>query len=112
MAIDWDKYISLHESARQNDHCVVYCIGKDCQHSSRLDFDPLIERFGKSIGLGQILRKLRCNNCGGLGATPISQTGTKEAPANPLFCPLSGRGEHRCDKKGACHTNCRFDTPD
>jgi hypothetical protein len=112
MAIDWDGYISLRQAARQNDHCVVHCINQRCRHSSRLDFEPLFDRFATDVGLGRILKKLRCNQCGSLGATPTMQTGTKETPSNPLFCPFEGRSEHRCDKKKACQTACRFDTLD
>ncbi|KZB73233.1 hypothetical protein AUQ43_18315 [Thalassospira sp. MCCC 1A01148] len=110
MAIDWDGYISLHEAARQNDHCVVHCINDRCQHSSRLDFEPLLERFDKSTSLGKILKRLRCQACKGLGATPIMQAGSKQKPPTPLFCPIEGRQDHRCDKKKACQTGCRFDT--
>tara|TARA_A100001391_G_scaffold169112_1_gene129856 strand:- start:518 stop:847 length:330 start_codon:yes stop_codon:yes gene_type:complete len=108
MGHDWDSYISIGDAARMNDHCRIYCANHLCDHSGRLDFAPLLAKHPPQTGLGKVLRLLRCQKCGERGAFPIAEPGTKETPANPIFCPMQGRGTHRCDKAGACKDGCRL----
>ncbi|WP_417624975.1 hypothetical protein [Paremcibacter congregatus] len=108
MGHDWDGYISILDAARINDHCRIHCSNPSCDHAGRLDFAPIINRHGPNVGLGKILRTLRCQKCGQRGAFPITLPGTKENPARPIYCPLSGRSTHRCDPLGECKDGCRL----
>lgn len=108
MGHDWDAYISIVDAARMNDHCRVYCANHLCDHSARLDFAPLLERYSPHTGLGIILRSLRCHKCQSRGAHPIMEPGSKQAPARPLFCSIHTDKLHRCDHQGECINECRL----
>ena len=109
MGHDWDGYINLLEAARMNDHCRIYCANHRCDHDGQLEYRPLIDRHGPHIGLGPILRKLRCARCGSLGAFPIMEPGTKEHPAKPIYCAIHTDKPHPCDRDVAGKEGGRLD---
>lgn len=109
MGHNWDAYIKLGEAARNNDHCRISCANHMCDHSGWLEFRPLIDRHGPQIGLGKILCKLRCSECGSLGAFPIVEQGTRAAPPRKIYCAIHTDDFHPCDPLGACKDGCQMD---
>ena len=105
---DWNGYITLRDAARHDDHKFVYCANHLCEHGGVLRLGPLIERHGPDIGLGDILRRMRCQICGHLGAFPRATTHSADHIAKPLYCPLQGRGHRRCLPLTECVKSCRL----
>ncbi|MHC8493449.1 hypothetical protein ACTU44_12150 [Thalassospira sp. SM2505] len=108
MAHNWDQYISIGDAARMNDHCRISCANHLCDHSGTLAFEPLLTKHHPATGLGKILRKLRCTECGLRGAVPIIEAGNKKTPARNLFCAIRTDGYHPCDPYGACKDVCQI----
>tara|TARA_R100000322_G_scaffold159382_2_gene120293 strand:+ start:3583 stop:3858 length:276 start_codon:yes stop_codon:yes gene_type:complete len=83
-------HITLREAAMHDDYCLVYCGNHLCDHKDRMEFRPLIRRYGENYGLDGILGRMRCKICGHLGATVRAASHDPDRPARPLYDPVTG----------------------
>ena len=83
-------HITLRQAASHDDYCLVYCCNHLCDHKNRLEFRPLIDRYGENTSLDRILGRMRCNVCGHRGATMRTATYNPDRPARPLYDPVTG----------------------
>lgn len=67
---------------------IAYCATEPCEHSRRIDPADLADRYGLDHPIAPLLKRMRCEVCGGRGATMRIQP-----PHRPDFSD-GPRGSH------------------